>query len=321
MAGDMNNDKASKPRCGRFSFSWFVRSRWNILDLIGFLRGGSVATYLFTDIDMSWEEKTRLDFYEQGVKATITAFLIKAIGIAQRSHPDSRTALMPWGQTLVMEDIVAGFTCEKEVPGGQAVYVGVIKNPDTKSLVQISSELRDYATKNIEDVPQLDLEERFNHMPWLIRRIILAAGLFLPWIRFRYMPASFGISSLGKFGVTALIPPCVNTSTFGVGKVEERAVVRNGQIEVRPMMTLTLNFDHRLIDGAPAARFLTDVQKLIEGGLAGYLHEEIPALAIKARPEEIPALATAAQAVPIIEAPVTEPSITESPTLQQPALV
>jgi hypothetical protein len=305
----MIKNELSKPQRNRFSFSWFVRSRWNILDLIGFLRGNSVATYLFTDIDMSWEEKTRLDFYEQGIKATITAFLIKAIGIAQRAHPDSRAALMPWGQTLIIENIVAGFTCEKEVPGGQAVYIGVIENPDTKSLVQISNELRNYATQDIKDVPQLALEERFNHMPWLIRRIILMVGLLLPWIRFSVMPASFGISSLGKLGITAIIPPCVNTSTFGVGKVEERAVVRNGQIEVRPMMSLTLNFDHRLIDGAPAARFLNDVQKLIEGGLAGYLHEEIPALAITAKE------------VANIQSPGAEPAGIESPTANQPALV
>ena len=285
-AGKMNNNEYSKPRRDRFSFSWFVRSRWNILDLIGFLRGNSVATYLFTDIDMTWEEKIRLEFYEQGLKATVTAFLIKAIAIAQRGHPDSRTALMPWGQTITIENIVAGFTCEKEVPGGQAVYIGVIENPDTKSLVHISSELREYAVQDIKDVPQLALEERFNHMPWLIRRLILAAGLFLPWIRFSVMPASFGITSLGKLSITTVIPPCVNTSTFGVGKIEERAVVRNGQIEIRPMMTLVLNFDHRLIDGAPAARFLNDVQRLMEGGLAGYLHEGIPE---SARAESQPA--------------------------------
>ncbi len=308
---DQMTKQDSRPKRGRFSFSWFLRSRWNILDLIGFLRGNSVATYLFTDMDMTWEEETRLNLYEQGVKTSITAFLIKAIGIAQRNHPDSRAALMPWGQTMVMENIVAGFTCEKEVPGGQAVYIGIIKDPDTKSLVQITNELKDYAQQEIENIPQLALEERFNHMPWLIRRVILTAGLFLPWIRFNVMPASFGISSLGKLGMTAIIPPCVNTSTFGVGKVEERAVVRNGNIEVRPMLTVTLNFDHRLIDGAPAARFLNDVQALMEGGLKGYLHEDIP---VTQRPEVMIIEPAAEQAA-------SEPTTFQPPKTDEPALV
>jgi len=41
---------------------------------------------------------------------------------------------------------------------------------------------------------------------------------------------------------------------------------------VRPMMTITLNFDHRIIDGGPAARFVGDVKRLLEGGLENYMH-------------------------------------------------
>jgi pyruvate dehydrogenase E2 component (dihydrolipoamide acetyltransferase) len=52
--------------------------------------------------------------------------------------------------------------------------------------------------------------------------------------------------------------------------------VRNGKIEIRPMMTITLNFDHRMIDGAPAARFLQDVKSLLEGGLEQYVLDEQP---------------------------------------------
>ena len=44
------------------------------------------------------------------------------------------------------------------------------------------------------------------------------------------------------------------------------------------MMTIALNFDHRIIDGAPAARFLQDVQRLMEGGLEGYLTGDLPPL-------------------------------------------
>jgi hypothetical protein len=71
--------------------------------------------------------------------------------------------------------------------------------------------------------------------------------------------------------MTGLIPPCVTTSTIGVGEVEERAVVRDGRIEIRPMVTIILNFDHRLMDGAPAARFMSDVKKLLEGGMENYI--------------------------------------------------
>ncbi len=263
----------SKQSQKSFSLCWFQRRRWNILDLIQIAERGSVPTYLFAEIDMTWAENMRLNLSMQGIRITVTALLLKAIGIAQCSHPASRCALLPWGQTMVINRIVAGFTVEKLVDGEPAVYLGTIEDPDTKSLVEISCELQTYSERDIADIPQLAIQERFNHMPWLLRRFIILLGLAIPWIRFRYMPASFGVSSIGKYGIKGLIPPCVNTSTFGVGAVEPKAVARNGQTEIRPMMSLMLNFDHRLIDGAPAARFLSDVQALMEGGLAQYLHE------------------------------------------------
>lgn len=257
------------------SFSWLARARWNVLDMINVIGRGSVPTYMFYEIDMTWAETLRQELKEKGIRVTATAILLKAIGIAQRLHPASRTAILPWGRTVTFNDIVAGFTVERYVGPQPAVFFGSIDAPDSKPLVQVAEELRAYGEDEISTVPQLDIENKFNNMPWLFRRFILWLGMRFPKVRLRYLGATFGVSSLGKFGCTGLIPPCVSTSTFGVGAIEQRAVVRDGRIEVRPMMTLILNFDHRLIDGAPAARFMQDVQKLVEGDLQSYIEEEL----------------------------------------------
>jgi len=257
------------------SFSWLARCRWNVLDMINVIGRGSVPTYMFYEIDMTWAESLREQLKEKGVKVTATAILLKAIGIAQRLHPASRTAILPWGRTVTFNDIVAGFTVERYVGQQPAVFFGAIASPDSKPLVQVAEELRAYGEEEISAIPQLDIEDRFNNMPWLFRRFILWLGMRFPKVRLRYMGATFGLSSLGKFGCRGLIPPCVSTSTFGVGAVEPRAVVREGAVVVRPMMTLILNFDHRLIDGAPAARFMQDVQKLLEGDLQSYIEDEL----------------------------------------------
>lgn len=257
------------------SFSWLARCRWNVLDMINVIGRGSVPTYMFYEIDMTWAEELRLQLKEKGIKVTATAILLKAIGIAQRLHPASRTAILPWGRTVTFNDIVAGFTVERYVGQQPAVFFGAIESPDSKPLVQVAEELRAYGEDEISSVPQLDIEDRFNNMPWLFRRFILWMGMRFPKVRLRYMGATFGLSSLGKFGCRGLIPPCVSTSTFGVGTIEPRAVVREGAIVVRPMMTLILNFDHRLIDGGPAARFMQDVQRLVEGELQSYIEEEL----------------------------------------------
>ncbi|MBI4532627.1 MAG: 2-oxo acid dehydrogenase subunit E2 [Candidatus Melainabacteria bacterium] len=254
--------------------SWLSCDRWNILDLVGVIGKGTVPTFLLCDVDMTWAEKLRSQLMAAGHRTTVTAIIVKAIAVAQRRHPDTRTAHLPFGRVVTFHDIVAGFTVERFVSSRPSVFLGTIKNPDTKSVEQIALELRDYAERDIGEIPQLHVEHRFSSMPWLIRRLIIYLGMLLPPIRLRYMGATFGVSSLGKFGIRALIPPCVCTSTFGVGAVEQRAVVKDGKVDVRPMMTLTLNFDHRLIDGAPAARFLDEVRNLLEGDLETCIAED-----------------------------------------------
>jgi pyruvate/2-oxoglutarate dehydrogenase complex dihydrolipoamide acyltransferase (E2) component len=233
---------------------------------------------MVSDIDLSWAENLRNKLATQGLKTTITAILLKAISVAQTEHPETRTARLPWGQIIRFNEIAAGFTVEKFVGTQSVVFFGLIKNSDTKSLEEISKELNDYAIKEISEIPQLALEDCFNRMPWIIRQFIIRLGLIFPGVRLHYMGATFGLSSLGKFGITGLIPPCVSTITFGIGAVEERPVARNGQIEIHPMMTMVLNFDHRLIDGAPAARFMQDVKALLEGGLHKYLEKELSSM-------------------------------------------
>jgi pyruvate dehydrogenase E2 component (dihydrolipoamide acetyltransferase) len=81
-----------------------------------------------------------------------------------------------------------------------------------------------------------------------------------------YTAATFTITNLGAFGVDSLIgiinPP--QTAILGVGRVEDRAVVRAGEVVVRSMMTLALSADHRATDGAEGARFLQTLKDMLE---------------------------------------------------------
>jgi pyruvate dehydrogenase E2 component (dihydrolipoamide acetyltransferase) len=69
---------------------------------------------------------------------------------------------------------------------------------------------------------------------------------------------TFTISNLGMYGIDTFTPVLnlPQAAIFGVGRIVEEPVVRNGQLAIENMMTLSLTFDHRVIDGAPAARWL-----------------------------------------------------------------
>ena len=77
---------------------------------------------------------------------------------------------------------------------------------------------------------------------------------------------TFSKSNGGVFG-SLMSTPILNppqTGILGMHKIQERPVVINGQIEIRPMMYLALSYDHRLIDGSEAVRFLVTIKEFLE---------------------------------------------------------
>jgi pyruvate dehydrogenase E2 component (dihydrolipoamide acetyltransferase) len=77
---------------------------------------------------------------------------------------------------------------------------------------------------------------------------------------------SFTITNLGMYDVDAFTP-IINlpeAAILGAGRIQAKAVVLEGEIVARQMWTLSLAFDHRLVDGAPAARFLQRIKQLVE---------------------------------------------------------
>lgn len=243
------------------------------MDMLTFVGVSSIRNCLVTDIDMTWAESLRKRMSQNGQKTTITAFLLKAIGIAQRTHPDSRTMCLPFGNRAIFDNIAAGFTVEKLVNDQPVVFFGTIDAPDTKSINAITDELSQYAQLSVEEQPRLAKEERFTRLSWLLRRLILWIGLNHPRVRLMVNQATFGLTSLGKFGMQSLVSPCSNTSTFAVGTVEMRPVVRDDKIVARPIMTLSYTFDQRVLDEGTAARFLNEIRTLIEGSLEEHLFD------------------------------------------------
>ncbi len=81
---------------------------------------------------------------------------------------------------------------------------------------------------------------------------------------------TFTITNLGSLdvdGFTPIINP-PQAAILGVGRIVEKPVAREGAVVIRPMITLSLSFDHRIVDGAPAARFLQRVKQLVERPMA-----------------------------------------------------
>ncbi|WP_371362533.1 Dihydrolipoyllysine-residue acetyltransferase component of pyruvate dehydrogenase complex [Sporomusa rhizae] len=167
-------------------------------------------------------------------KISVTDILVKAVAKALQAHPRINSTLI--GEEIrVLQDINIGVAIA--IPDG--LVVPVVKNAGQKSLAEVSKEVKDFAKRARKN--KLDPEE-------------MTGG-------------TFTITNLGGYGSVDYFTPIINqpeSAILGVGRTVRQPVVQGEQIVIKPIMGLSLAFDHRVIDGAPAAEFLAMLIKLIE---------------------------------------------------------
>lgn len=167
---------------------------------------------------------------QPGGHLTLLAFVIKAVTAGLRETPAFNASLDPFSEEIIYKLYYhIGFAADT----GKGLVVPVIRDTDRKSILQISRDVEELARRAREG--SLTLED-------------MRGG-------------TFTITNIGPLGGTALIP-AINypeVAILGMGRVQEKPVVREGQIVIRKMLPLTLAFDHRIADGADAARFVTEM--------------------------------------------------------------
>ncbi len=197
------------------------------------------------DVDMDSLLALRTQLNEQlegqGVKLSVNDFLVRACALAMREHPfvNSRWAEQG-GQAAIQQlaDVNIGVAIALPMERGGGLVVGTVRRADEIGLRAISAESKRLGEK--ARTKGLTPEEMSD--------------------------STFTISNLGMFGVshfTAIINP-PNVAILAVGAALERPVVKNGQVVVGHVMTMTMSSDHRVIDGAMAARYLASVKAMLE---------------------------------------------------------
>jgi len=188
----------------------------------------------FDDADVTELEKIRVsskdDYAKKGIKLTSMPFIIKAVAMALRNHPAINASVdMANDQIIYKEYVNIGVAVDTD----RGLVVPSLRGADSMSIPDIARQLATMA-ENMRD-------SNFS-----------IADL---------QGSTFTISNLGAIGGT-YSTPIVNTPEVAillVGRSRKLPVVIGEEIKVRLMMPLSLSYDHRLVDGATAARFLNDV--------------------------------------------------------------
>jgi pyruvate dehydrogenase E2 component (dihydrolipoamide acetyltransferase) len=184
------------------------------------------ATVAFREAMLGqWEQ-------QYGLRVSLNDMLTKAVAVALRRHPRLNATLV--NQEVRLHDSV---NIGVAVNLDEGLIVPVVRNADQKDLGQLARESRELAEKARAGRLQLDA---------------LSDG-------------TFTITNLGTTGID-LFTPIINppqVAILGVGMVQRRPVVVGDALAIRPAVYLCLVFDHRALDGVPAANFLQELQQLL----------------------------------------------------------
>ncbi|WP_242915251.1 pyruvate dehydrogenase complex dihydrolipoamide acetyltransferase [Brevundimonas pishanensis] len=196
---------------------------------------------LFIDVELDalMEARAQLNkmLEPRGIKVSVNDFVIKAAAMALKAVPEANASYTPEGIAMHHN---ADVSMAVAIDGG--LITPIIRKAETKGLAQIATESKDLAKRARER--KLKPEE--------------------------FQGGTFSVSNLGMFGIkqfTSIINEpqgCI----MSVGAGEQRPVVKDGQLAVATVMTVTLTCDHRVVDGAVGARFLQAFKPLLENPLS-----------------------------------------------------
>ena len=173
---------------------------------------------------------------ETGYRLSYTEIIMKATAQALRRHPSINVSLEE-DSIIYHSQVHIGLAVA--IPNG--LVVPVVRDCEAKGLAELTKECKTL-TKMAQE-RKLGVEQ-------------MSEG-------------TFTISNLGMYAVDSFTP-IINppeSAILGVGRIQEKPVGVNGTIQLRPMVTVSLSFDHRVIDGAPAAAFLTELKEILENPL------------------------------------------------------
>ncbi|WP_126426648.1 dihydrolipoamide acetyltransferase family protein [Brevibacillus marinus] len=171
----------------------------------------------------------------KGLKLTYLPFIVKAVVAGLKQFPELNASLDEEKQEIIYKKYYhIGIATSTE----EGLLVPVVKAADRKSIFEIAAEINQLAAKARERKAS---PEELKGSTFSITNIGSAGGMFFT--------------------------PIINypeAAILGVGRITEKPVVKNGEVAVGSVLALSLSFDHRLVDGEPAQRFLNYVKQLLE---------------------------------------------------------
>ncbi len=203
-----------------------------------------------------------------GESLSFTAFLIACLAKAVDENKAVQAHRKGRKHLILFEEVDVYTPVERHVAGDSQIMPTIIRAANRKTFREIHQEIR---AAQVQDVAKAWEGFKIPHWPWLL---LLPAFRVMAWmterspqVRKKYR-GTVALTTVGMFGKGAGwgIPLSDHSLWMTVGGIGEKPGVVDGHIAIRDYLSLTISFDHEIVDGAPAARFTQRLKDLIESG-------------------------------------------------------
>jgi hypothetical protein len=253
-------------RCklARMGYERLARERYHTMYFLNYIRSFS-PVFLDTEIDMTQVNEHRLNQRAEGRRYSVVSYLLFTTGRVLSVHPEANSLLSGrlWHRVGRPASVNGKLTLDKTLNGNRIVLATVLSGLDQASLEEIQEQVDHFRDGDPAVMPEFAPVRLLHRLPPVVGAPLFRLGVG----SLRRRPdllGTFALTSLGHRPVDGFHSVGGTTITLGAGRITERPVVRNGRIEIAPMMRLSLAFDHRVIDGAEAADVLTELKSGLE---------------------------------------------------------
>jgi pyruvate/2-oxoglutarate dehydrogenase complex dihydrolipoamide acyltransferase (E2) component len=203
---------------------------------------------------------------QTGDALSFSAFILACLGQAIDADKQMH-AYRSWrNQLILFDDVDVNMLFEVEVAGKKTIRPHILRGVNKKSVGELHREIRTFQNQH-ESSKESKFIDWFVRLPGFIRRLFLWALFKNPPLLKEYYGTVL-VSSIGMFGTGGGwgIPVPNHSLQLTLGGIGEKPGVVDHRVEVREYLSVTVSFDHDVIDGAPAARFTQRLKELIENG-------------------------------------------------------
>jgi pyruvate/2-oxoglutarate dehydrogenase complex dihydrolipoamide acyltransferase (E2) component len=226
-------------------------------------------------VDVTEARRKIKEYRRAGKKIAFTAWLIKVIADCAALHPPVSAVNRPMmNKVVVFKEVNVSIVVEKEVSGTHVPLPYLIRRADQKTCDQVHAEIESARSQKVEDEGNYVLGDKYNtfglnlfvHLPQWLRLFLMRTFVLNNPQRMQNMMGTVMVTTVGMVGHTRgwMIPFSMHPLSLAFGSLNEQPVVFRGEIQKREILHLTVQIDHDVIDGMPAARFVDDLVKKIE---------------------------------------------------------